>query len=67
MPEDFQAHLDVPIISARHLVSFYKQPHYPVDAVCDYLVEGLNAGEAAIAVSTREHVESITAALKARG
>jgi hypothetical protein len=67
MPDDIQAHLDVPIISARHLVSFYKQPHYPVDAICDYLAEGLSAGEAAIAVSTREHVESITRTLQMRG
>lgn len=67
MPEDFQPHLDVPIISARHLVSFYKQPHYPVDAICDYLVEGLSAGEVAIAVSTQEHVESIAKTLHARG
>ena len=67
MPEDFQSQLDVPVIAARHLVSFYKQPHYPVDTICDYLAEGLNAGETAIAVSTREHAESITRALQARG
>jgi MEDS: MEthanogen/methylotroph, DcmR Sensory domain len=67
MPEDFQSQLDVPEIAARHLVSFYKQPHYPVDAICDYLAEGLSAGEAAIAVSTREHAESITRVLQSRG
>ena len=67
MPEDFQSQSDVPPIAARHLVSFYKQPHYPVDAICDYLAEGLSAGEVAIAVSTREHVESISLVLQARG
>lgn len=59
--------MDVPMISARHLVSFYQQPHYPVDAICDYFAEGLSGGEAAIAVATREHTESITKALQARG
>jgi hypothetical protein len=67
MPDSSHSHTDVPIISTRHLVSFYQHPHYPLDAVCDYLTEGLKAGEAAVAVSTQEHAESITNALEARG
>jgi hypothetical protein len=58
---------EVPAISARHLVSFYQQPYFPVARVCDYLVEGLNAGEPAFALVTPEHAESIANELKSRG
>ena len=67
MPVQSKSNEEVPAISARHLVSFYRQPNFPVEAVCDYLAEGLNAGEAAVAVVTPEHAESITRELKARG
>src|ERR1700722_12065327 len=67
MPDALQPNPDVPTISARHLVSFYQQPHYPVETVCDYLVEGLSAGEAAVAMVTPEHAESIKRELNARG
>ncbi len=67
MPEDFQSNIDLPAIAARHFVSFYQQPHYPVGTVCDYLVEGLNEGEAVVAVVIPDHAESITKELAARG
>ena len=31
MPEELKSNFDLPTISARHFVSFYQQPHYPVD------------------------------------
>jgi hypothetical protein len=58
---------ELPAISARHLVSFYRQPYFPLATVCDYLAEGLSAGEAAFAAVTSEHAESIAVELKARG
>src|SRR6202000_3112151 len=67
MPEVFQSSADLPAISARHFVSFYQQPHYPVGTVCDYLAEGLNDGEAAVAVVTAEHAASINKELSIRG
>jgi hypothetical protein len=67
MPDALHSSLDVPPISARHFVSFYQQPHYPVDIICDYLAEGLTAGEAVVAVATPQHAESITTELKGRG
>src|SRR5215475_8134916 len=67
MPEAFQSNVDLPTISARHFVSFYQNPYYPVDTVCDYLAEGLNDGEAVVAVATAEHSASITTELNMRG
>jgi hypothetical protein len=66
MPEEFQSSIDLPTISARHFVSFYQQPHYPVNAVCDYLAEGLNDGEAAVVIVAAEHAASITKELNIR-
>jgi MEDS: MEthanogen/methylotroph, DcmR Sensory domain len=67
MPESFQSNIDLPTIAARHFVSFYQQPHYPVHTVCDYLAEGLADGEAAVAVVTAAHADSITKELTTRG
>jgi hypothetical protein len=67
MPEDFKSSVDFPTISARHFVSFYQHPHYPVEIVCDYLAEGLSQGEAVVAVVTPEHAASITTELNTRG
>jgi MEDS: MEthanogen/methylotroph, DcmR Sensory domain len=67
MPDAFQSNIDLPTIAARHFVSFYQDPHYPVHTVCDFLVEGLNDGEAVLAVVTTEHAESVSAELTARG
>jgi MEDS: MEthanogen/methylotroph, DcmR Sensory domain len=67
MPEEFQSNIDLPTIAARHFVSFYQQPHYPVDTVCDYLAEGLNEGESAVAVVPADHAAFITKELSIRG
>lgn len=61
------SNLDLPVISTRHLVSFYQHPHYPVGKVCDFLAEGLSAGEAVVAIVTVEHAESIKKELSSRG
>jgi MEDS: MEthanogen/methylotroph, DcmR Sensory domain len=58
---------EVPAISARHLVGFYRQPNYPVEAVCDYLIGGLGVGEVAVALVTSEHANYITHELRTRG
>jgi hypothetical protein len=67
MAEALNSNVDLPSISARHLVSFYQQPHYPVDIICDYLEEGLTAGESVVAVATPQHAESISTELRVRG
>ena len=67
MLEKFQSNIDLPTISARHFVTFYQQPHYPVNTVCDYLAEGLNDGEAAVAVVPAHHAAFITKELTIRG
>ena len=67
MPEALQSNIDLPTISARHFVSFYQNPHYPVETVSDYLAEGLSQGEAAVAVVIPEHAVSITKELNSRG
>src|SRR5215471_17134770 len=67
MPEEPQSNLDLPAISARHFVSFYQNPHYPTDTVCDYLAEGLSQGEAAVAVVVAEHAKLISRELNRRG
>jgi hypothetical protein len=67
MPEQFKSNFDLPTIAARHFVSFYQQPHYPVATVCDYLAEGLRQGESAVAVVVLDHAGLITEGLKARG
>ncbi len=67
MAEEFHSSVDLPTISARHFVSFYQQPNYPVDIVCDYLAEGLTDGEAAVAVVPAEHAAFITKELSIRG
>ena len=63
MPEEFKSNFDLPTIAARHFVSFYQQPHYPVTTVCDYLAEGLSQGESAVAVVVLDHAELITKGL----
>jgi DcmR-like sensory protein len=67
MPDAFQSSIELPTIAARHFVSFYQQPHYPVDSVCDFLAEGLNDGEAAVAVVPSQHAAFITRELSIRG
>jgi MEDS: MEthanogen/methylotroph, DcmR Sensory domain len=67
MPEEFQSNIDLPTIAARHFVSFYQNPHYPVDIVCDYLAEGLSQGEAVVAVVDAEHAKLINQELNRRG
>ena len=67
MLEEFHSNIDLPTISARHFVNFYQQPHYPLDTVCDYLAEGLNDGEAVVAVVRADHAAFITKELSARG
>jgi hypothetical protein len=67
MSEALKSYQDASPISARHFVSFYQQPHFPIEVVCDYLAEGLDAGETAVAVVTSEHADSITNELITRG
>jgi hypothetical protein len=67
MPGEPHSYLNGAPISAHHFVSFYQDPAYPIATVCDYLAEGLDAGESAIALVTPEHAESIVDELKARG
>lgn len=67
MPKEFQASVDLPTISAHHFVSFYQHPRYPVGTVCDYLADGLNQGEAVVAVVIPEHAELIANELNTRG
>jgi hypothetical protein len=67
MPEEFKSNIDLPTISARHFVSFYQQPHYPVETVCDYFAEGLSQGESAVAIVVLDHAELIKKGLSARG
>src|SRR3984885_1560195 len=67
MAEEFHSSVDLPTISARHFVSFYQQPNYPVDIVCDYLAEGLKDGEAAVAVVPAHHAAFITKELAIPG
>ena len=67
MPRASKSNIDLPTITARHFVSFYQHPHYPVATVCDYFAEGLSQGEAAVAVVVRDHADLITRGLTARG
>jgi hypothetical protein len=67
MPAEPHSYLSGAPISAHHLVSFYQDPAYPIATVCDYLAEGLDAGEAAVAVVIPEHAESISNELRALG
>ena len=51
----------------RHSVHFYDRPSSLIDRVCEYVRDGLRAGDAAIIICTSEHLNSIDACLAARG
>lgn len=55
--------LEVP----SHFVGFYETEAFLVDSVCDFLVPGLLAGDAAIVVATEAHRDSFDRALMAAG
>ena len=51
----------------HHSVQFYETDAFLVRSVTDFLINGFNAGDAAVVIATPEHCESIDAALMARG
>ena len=51
----------------RHSVHFYDRPSSLIDRVCEYVREGIRAGDAAIIIVTPAHLQSIDACLGARG
>jgi signal transduction histidine kinase len=51
----------------HHTVQFYENDHFLEAAVANYLVEGLDAGEAAVIIATPAHRDAFTLRLSARG
>lgn len=49
-----------------HVVQFYDGP-FPVDTVVGFVQAGIDAGEVAIVIATREHVLALDARLQGRG
>lgn len=48
----------------EHFVQFYETDGYLVEKVSDFIAEGLSAGELAIVIATREHLDALAEALK---
>lgn len=53
--------------AAEHLVQFYESDAFLLDAVADFMVEGLRGDDAGVVVATLAHREGIAARLGARG
>jgi hypothetical protein len=62
-----QRHDDAAPFACSHLVQFYDDHARFLDALEQYIAEGLVAGEGAIVLATSQHLYSLEARLQARG
>ena len=69
-PTDLSSPVDLRLVErdvARHIVQFYEDDRVLADAVGEFLVAGMAAGEALVVIATPEHASIIEEKLRASG